>query len=833
MASRLGVCTCMRWRKRWFVLKHAGQIPGQYLLCYFTDRNCRKIKGQIDLDQCEQVDAGLRFEHRKQKYQHMFDLKTPRRTYYLAADSEDDMNRWVDAICHICGLKTFPPVDGPGLGVDGEFGYDPGLVSQPPPGRVLGGESPPISPTSSVSGPYIPISECISGKPLSSPDGLSDFLALQHYATQRFQYQQQHGGPGFESHPGQEPFDTALPRTLRHSTNTGYRPGNLDLRKISAHRDHTGSGGYRFGDPPELTPPPLGSPPSPPGSDDGESVFTDDESVVTCGSSIAGGVKPRVNWETFPRPSDSSLEGELSKPPPPVSSSLMSANKRFTRSLAPEPTLTPPDPPLLAPPRPPKPNHLVTTPTGTAPGCQCSPGQSCDVCEGGRNPTSDVGAPGSAGGTSLGTSTGPGLSQGTGSETLSPAQHYDEQSPTQQHDSFRSQQLTDSTKKSAPSQLCYSNAPSPSRRHAPGNVSGEIFRYDFDTPPHQGALMGGSSGPAGFLPPLESPPVYSNMHSPSNLSTPPLVNRELKPGRKLSDSTNSNEASPVLVYGTGGPSPLYSGAGMGPPNIDRKLKPPALAGQTVGAVTVGHKKQDSLSGESPTPLTLASPPAGGSFARRRQRAAPSPVPPLYSGGSLYSSGAPLYTSGVSQPRRHSTSDDDVRMMYSEDQVYLCNNTKFLTLGYSRQRPAALDKIQYLDLDFLDTSASSTTNTAAPSKLQVEGSMKSGATLTAHDSRNDLIGTTYKTIDFLKTEAFNRTRQQRQVELVELQSKQTAQATRGFCPAPEKTPFGLFGIVCAVIPGLLIGATISKYMANFLEENELFVPSDDDDDDDDD
>ncbi|XP_038220772.1 essential MCU regulator, mitochondrial [Zerene cesonia] len=51
------------------------------------------------------------------------------------------------------------------------------------------------------------------------------------------------------------------------------------------------------------------------------------------------------------------------------------------------------------------------------------------------------------------------------------------------------------------------------------------------------------------------------------------------------------------------------------------------------------------------------------------------------------------------------------------------------------------------------------------------------------------------------------------------------------PEPEKTPFGLLSIVCAVIPGLLIGAAISKNIANFLEENELFVPSDDDDDDD--
>ncbi|CAK1551227.1 unnamed protein product [Leptosia nina] len=51
------------------------------------------------------------------------------------------------------------------------------------------------------------------------------------------------------------------------------------------------------------------------------------------------------------------------------------------------------------------------------------------------------------------------------------------------------------------------------------------------------------------------------------------------------------------------------------------------------------------------------------------------------------------------------------------------------------------------------------------------------------------------------------------------------------PEPEKTPFGLLSVVCAVVPGLLIGAAISKNIANFLEENELFVPSDDDDDDD--
>ncbi|XP_073981763.1 essential MCU regulator, mitochondrial-like [Rhodnius prolixus] len=60
---------------------------------------------------------------------------------------------------------------------------------------------------------------------------------------------------------------------------------------------------------------------------------------------------------------------------------------------------------------------------------------------------------------------------------------------------------------------------------------------------------------------------------------------------------------------------------------------------------------------------------------------------------------------------------------------------------------------------------------------------------------------------------------------------TSTSTGEILPMPKKVKFGLLGVACAVMPGLLIGATISKKMANFLEENELFVPSDDDDDDD--
>lgn len=70
------------------------------------------MKGVIDLDQCEQVDSGLRLEHRNQKFQHMFDVKTPRRTYYLAADSEKDMIDWVNCICQVCNLQDLSKQQG-------------------------------------------------------------------------------------------------------------------------------------------------------------------------------------------------------------------------------------------------------------------------------------------------------------------------------------------------------------------------------------------------------------------------------------------------------------------------------------------------------------------------------------------------------------------------------------------------------------------------------------------------------------------------------------------------------------------------------------------------
>lgn len=80
--------------------------------------------------------------------------------------------------------------------------------------------------------------------------------------------------------------------------------------------------------------------------------------------------------------------------------------------------------------------------------------------------------------------------------------------------------------------------------------------------------------------------------------------------------------------------------------------------------------------------------------------------------------------------------------------------------------------------------------------------------------------------------FSTMRQLRGRTINEMQRRQSTHFRSGALkPKPEEIPFGMVGVLCAVVPGLFIGAAISKSVANFLEENDLFVPEDDDDDED--
>lgn len=55
-----------------------------------------------------QVDAGLSFSKKDLEHSYIFDIKTIDRVFYLVADSEEEMNKWVRCICDICG---FNPTD--------------------------------------------------------------------------------------------------------------------------------------------------------------------------------------------------------------------------------------------------------------------------------------------------------------------------------------------------------------------------------------------------------------------------------------------------------------------------------------------------------------------------------------------------------------------------------------------------------------------------------------------------------------------------------------------------------------------------------------------------
>ena len=45
-------------------------------------------------------------ENGRQRYEYMFDIKTPRRIYFLAVESHQEMTNWVRMICQACGLTS-------------------------------------------------------------------------------------------------------------------------------------------------------------------------------------------------------------------------------------------------------------------------------------------------------------------------------------------------------------------------------------------------------------------------------------------------------------------------------------------------------------------------------------------------------------------------------------------------------------------------------------------------------------------------------------------------------------------------------------------------------
>ncbi|XP_041788988.1 GRB2-associated-binding protein 1 isoform X1 [Chelmon rostratus] len=142
------------WKKRWFVLR-SGRLTGDPdVLEYYKNDHAKKPIRVIDLNLCEQVDAGLTFNKKDLEHSFIFDIKTIDRVFYLVADTEEEMNKWVRCICDICG---FNPTDDEAAKAAHQSAIG-GLVVDTPPHPALGNIVGPAAVLSNVPPPYQPVS---------------------------------------------------------------------------------------------------------------------------------------------------------------------------------------------------------------------------------------------------------------------------------------------------------------------------------------------------------------------------------------------------------------------------------------------------------------------------------------------------------------------------------------------------------------------------------------------------------------------------------------------------------------------------------------------------
>ncbi|XP_036618919.1 GRB2-associated-binding protein 1 isoform X4 [Trichosurus vulpecula] len=160
------------WKRRWFVLR-SGRLTGDPdVLEYYKNDHAKKPIRIIDLNLCQQVDAGLTFNKKEFENSYIFDINTIDRIFYLVADSEEEMNKWVRCICDICGFNPTEedPVKPPGsLQPSADF---PLAVNTSPPSMQMDPTSGTLPP------PYQLINLPSHLEPLPIQDDPQDYLLL-------------------------------------------------------------------------------------------------------------------------------------------------------------------------------------------------------------------------------------------------------------------------------------------------------------------------------------------------------------------------------------------------------------------------------------------------------------------------------------------------------------------------------------------------------------------------------------------------------------------------------------------------------------------------------
>ncbi|MBZ3876689.1 GRB2-associated-binding protein 2, partial [Sciurus carolinensis] len=93
------------WRKRWFILQsgQVGSEPG--VLKYYKHDQSKKPLWIISLDLFEQVQANVTFHKNGLPCDFVFYIKTNKLTFYLVAETKEDMYKWVQSTCQVCGFQ--------------------------------------------------------------------------------------------------------------------------------------------------------------------------------------------------------------------------------------------------------------------------------------------------------------------------------------------------------------------------------------------------------------------------------------------------------------------------------------------------------------------------------------------------------------------------------------------------------------------------------------------------------------------------------------------------------------------------------------------------------
>ncbi|XP_023611694.1 LOW QUALITY PROTEIN: GRB2-associated-binding protein 2 [Myotis lucifugus] len=237
------------------------------VLEYYKNDHSKKPLRIINLNFCEQVDAGLTFNKKELQDSFVFDIKTSERTFYLVAETEEDMNKWVQSICQICGfsqaeesadsLRNISSASHGARSSPAELSSSnqhllrerkssaPSHSSQP----TLFTFEPPMSnhmqPTLSTSAPqeYLYLHQCLSRRVENtrsasfSQGTRASFLMRSDTAVQKLAQGNGHCVNGVS---GQVHGFYSLPKPSRH--NTEFRDSAYDLpRSLAAHGHTKGS----------------------------------------------------------------------------------------------------------------------------------------------------------------------------------------------------------------------------------------------------------------------------------------------------------------------------------------------------------------------------------------------------------------------------------------------------------------------------------------------------------------------------------------------------------------------------------------------------------------